>query len=165
MEKQSNGNWKPLKRQRFIAGTSPARSAGCRQSRAARNRRRGQWRGQGNWRPRRQFPAPSCPSVGLPSTPVDSAKTRSPSTSVCEGEMARAIPSCAATAMRLSCALVIWASVATNGERGVAQRFETVALGRGAFGKRHRIGPRAEPAEFATDLERPPPRNAHCHPS
>lgn len=38
--------------------------------------------------------------------PVAAAKTRSPSSAVCEGSSARAIPSCAATAMRCACALV-----------------------------------------------------------
>jgi hypothetical protein len=45
--------------------------------------------------------------------PVETENTRSPSTSECDGLIARVIPSCAATASRLSCALVRSASVAT----------------------------------------------------
>jgi ABC-type sulfate/molybdate transport systems ATPase subunit len=46
--------------------------------------------------------------------PVATLNTRSPSSGVCEGTRARAMPSCAATAMRCACALVrASASVAT----------------------------------------------------
>ena len=74
-------------------GRSPARG---------RATRRGRWRG--GW--------PPPPARGR--TPLAAANTRSPSKRVCDGTTARAIPSCAAMAIRCAAACVRHAFVATT---------------------------------------------------